>query len=71
MKQKELKGWEDYFSYKNRLRRPRYSLSKGMRDMINGKYGRYLSLYDVQERYKLGGDDKIHKLTEYGYSEQR
>ena len=71
MEQKELKTWEDYFSHKNRLRRPRYSLSKGMRDMINGKYGRYLSLYDVQERYKLGGDDKIHKITEYGYSEQR
>ena len=65
MKQKKLKGWEDYFSYKNRLRRPRYSLSKGMRDMINGKYSRYLSLYDVHERYKLGGDDGVHKIKEY------
>jgi hypothetical protein len=65
---KELKTWEDYFSHKNRLRRPRYTLSPWMRDMINGKYGRYLSLYDVQERYKLGGDDKIHKLTEYEFS---
>ena len=70
MEQKELKGWEDYFSHKNFLR-TRYNLSPAMRDMINGKYGRYLSLYDVQERYKLGCNDGIHKITEYGHSEQR
>jgi hypothetical protein len=35
------------------------------------KHGFYLDLYDVQERYKLGGNDAIHKLKDYGYCEQR
>jgi hypothetical protein len=30
-----------------------------------------LDLYDVRERYKMGGNDAIHKLNKHGYSEQK
>jgi hypothetical protein len=30
-----------------------------------------LDLYDVRERYKMGGNDSIHKIKKYGYCEQK
>jgi hypothetical protein len=43
-------------------------------EVFNSKNGRYLNLFDVneiQERYMIGGNDGIHKITNDEYIEQR
>jgi len=72
MEQKELKEWKEHLDYKKRRGKRRFVLSPGNYGCsFMSKHGFYLDLYDVQERYKLGGNDAIHKLKDYGYSKQR
>ena len=64
--------WKEYLDQKKRRGKRRFILSSGHYGCgFMSKHGFYLDLYDVQQRYKLGGNDAIHKLKEYGHSEQR
>jgi hypothetical protein len=66
MKEKELDDIKDYFGRKNRLCVRRFILSQEKYGFtFMSKHGYSLDLYDVQERYKLGSNDEIHKITEY------
>jgi hypothetical protein len=68
----QAEQWREYLYDKKRRGKRRFVLSSGNYGCsFMSKHGFYLDLYDVQERYKLGGNDAIHKLKDYGYCEQR
>ena len=70
--EQQAEQWREYLDYKKRVEKRRFVSSLGNYGCsIMSKHGFYLDLYDVRERYKLGGNDAIHKLKVYGYSEQR
>ena len=70
--EQQAEQWREYLDYKKRVEKRRFVSSLGNYGCrFMSKHGFYLDLYDVQERYKLGGNDAIHKLKDYGYSEQR
>jgi hypothetical protein len=72
MKQEELDNMKDYLGRKNRLSQRRFfSLPEMYGISLTSKEGRGLDLYDLQQRYKIGGKDAIHKLKQYEYIEQR
>jgi len=62
----------EYLDYKKRVEKRRFVSSLGNYGCrFMSKHGFYLDLYDVQERYKMGGNDSIHKIKKYGYCEQK
>lgn len=62
----------EYLDYKKRVEKRRFVSSLGTYGCrFMSKHGFYLDLYDVQERYKMGGNDSIHKIKKYGYCEQK
>jgi hypothetical protein len=70
--EQQVEQWKEYLDHKHRRGKRRFVLSPGNYGCsFMSKHGFYLDLYDVQERYKLGGNDAIHKLKDYGYCEQR
>lgn len=72
MKQKEVQQWNKYIDVKNKIRRRKFILSPGMYVIPSmSSRGHYLDLYDVELRYKFGGNKAIHNMIEHGYSEQR
>ena len=69
--EQQAEQWREYLDHKNKMRKLRFVLSGQYGSNLINKQGFYLDLYDVQQRYKLGGNDAIHKLKDYGHSEQR
>jgi hypothetical protein len=66
MKQEEVKQWNKYLDAKNQIRRRKFVLSAGMYGIPSMKNrGQYLDLYDVELRYKFGGNKAIHKYIKY------
>jgi hypothetical protein len=62
----QAEQWREYLEYKKRVEKRRFVSSLGnygCRFMT--KHGFYLDLYDVRERYKMGGNDAIHKIKNY------
>ena len=69
--EQQAEQWKEYLDHKE-VRRRRFVLSPGQYGCgFMSKHGFYLDLYNVQQRYKLGGNDAIHKLKEHGYYKQR
>ena len=70
--EQKAEQWREYLDHKNKMRKLRFVSSLGNYGCrFMSKHGFYLDLYDVQERYKMGGNDSIHKIKKYGYCEQR
>jgi len=61
----QAEQWREYLNYKNRRRKPTFILSHGMYGLPSmSNRVHYLDLYDVQERYILGGNKGVHKMIE-------
>ena len=70
--EQQAEQWKEYLDYKKRVEKRRFVSSLGNYGCsFISKHGFYLDLYDVQERYKMGGNDSIHKIKKYGYCEQK
>jgi hypothetical protein len=68
MKQEEVQKWRNYLEAKKRRGKPTFILSHGMYGLPSmSNRGHYLDLYDVELRYKFGGNKAIHKYIEYDY----
>ena len=68
----QAEQWREYLDYKKRVEKRRFVSSLGNYGCsFISKHGFYLDLYDVCERYKMGGNDSIHKIKKYGYCEQK
>jgi hypothetical protein len=66
MEQKEVQQWNKYLDAKNQIRRRKFVLSHGMYGLPSmSNRGHYLDLYDVELRYKFGGNKAIHKYVKY------
>ena len=64
--EQQAEQWKEYLDYKKRVEKRRFVLSPGQYGCrFMSKHGFYLDLYDVQERYKMGGNDSIHKIKKY------
>jgi hypothetical protein len=59
----QAEQWREYLDHKNKMRKLRFVLSGQYGCEFMSKHGFYLDLYDVQERYKIGGNNAIHKIT--------
>jgi len=70
--EQQAEQWKEYLDHKKLRGKRRFVLSPGQYGCsFMSKHGFYLDLYDVQERYKMGGNDSIHKIKKYGYCEQK
>jgi hypothetical protein len=66
MKQEQVQQWNKYLDAKNQIRRRKFVLSAGMYGIPSlANRGFYLDLYDVELRYKFGGNKAIHKYVKY------
>jgi hypothetical protein len=66
--EQQVEQWKEYLDHKHRRGKRRFVLSPGQYGCgFMSKHGFYLDLYDVQERYKLGGNKGVHKIIEYEF----
>jgi hypothetical protein len=65
----QAEQWREYLDYKKRVEKRRFVSSIGNYGCrFMSKHGFFLDLYDVQERYRFGGNKIAHKIIEDEFS---